>query len=70
MKSWVLTKVSLVTQRQKLVALGTRSLLEHSSALAGVIVSVCDFTLTVPLATQVYKWVLVNLKLRGSPVMD
>ena len=28
------------------------------------------FTLTVPLSTQVYKWVLVNLMLGGNPVMD
>ena len=28
------------------------------------------FTLTVPLSTQVYKWVPVNLMLRGNPVMD
>ena len=28
------------------------------------------FTLTVPLSTQVYKWVLANLMLGGNPVMD
>ena len=28
------------------------------------------FTLTVPLSTQVYKWVLVNLMLGDNPVMD
>ena len=28
------------------------------------------FTLTVPLATQVYKWVPANLVLGGNPVMD
>ena len=28
------------------------------------------FTLTVPLSTQVYKWVLANLMLEGNPVMD
>ena len=28
------------------------------------------FTLTVPLFTQVYKWVLVNLWLGGNPAMD
>ena len=28
------------------------------------------FTLTVPLSTQVYKWVPVNLMLGGNPVMD
>ena len=29
-----------------------------------------QFTLTVPLSTQVYKWVPVNLMLGGNPVMD
>ncbi len=29
-----------------------------------------DLTLTVPLSTQVYKWVLANLLLRGNPAMD
>ena len=42
-------------------------------ALAGDIV-LCSwerhFTLTVPLSTQVYKWVLANLMLGGNPVMD
>ena len=42
-------------------------------ALAGDIV-LCSwarhFTLTVPLFTQVYKWVLVNLMLGGNPAMD
>ena len=42
-------------------------------ALAGDIV-LCSwgrhFTLTVPLSTQVYKWVLVNLLLGGNPAMD
>ena len=42
-------------------------------ALAGDIV-LCSwarhFTLTVPLSTQVYKWVPVNLMLGGNPVMD
>ena len=28
------------------------------------------FTLTVPLSTQVYKWVPVNLMLEGNPAMD
>ena len=28
------------------------------------------FTLTVPLSTQVYKWVPANLMLGGNPVMD
>ena len=28
------------------------------------------FTLTVPLSTQVYEWVLVNLILGGNPMMD
>ena len=28
------------------------------------------FTLTVPLSTQVYKWVAVNLMLGGNPVID
>ena len=28
------------------------------------------FTLTVPLSTQVYKWVPANLMLRGNPAMD
>ena len=28
------------------------------------------FTLIVPLSTQVYKWVPVNLLLRGNPAMD
>ena len=28
------------------------------------------FTLTVPLSTQVYKWVPVNLMLGGNPAMD
>jgi len=27
-------------------------------------------TLTVPLSTQVYEWVLVNLMLGGKPVVD
>ena len=42
-------------------------------ALAGDIV-LCPwarhFTLTVPLSTQVYKWVPANLMLGGNPVMD
>ena len=42
-------------------------------ALAGDIV-LCSwarhFTLTVPLSTQVYKWVLINLMLGGNPAMD
>ena len=42
-------------------------------ALAGDIV-LCSwarhFTLTVPLSTQVYKWVPANLMLRGNPAMD
>ena len=42
-------------------------------ALAGDIV-LCSwarhFTLTVPLSTQVYKWVLANLMLGGNPAMD
>ena len=42
-------------------------------ALAGDIV-LCSwarhFTLTVPLSTQVYKWVPANLILGGNPVMD
>ena len=28
------------------------------------------FTLTVPLSTQMYKWVPTNLMLRGNPAMD
>ena len=28
------------------------------------------FTLTVPLSTQVYKWVPANLTLGGNPAMD
>ncbi len=28
------------------------------------------FTLTVPLSTQVYKWVLADLLLGGNPAMD
>ena len=36
-------------------------------ALAGDIV---HFALTVPLSTQVYKWVPANLMLGGNPVMD
>ena len=28
------------------------------------------FTLTVPLSTQVYKWVPANLMLGGNPAMD
>ena len=28
------------------------------------------FTLTVPLSTQVYKWVPANLLLGGNPAMD
>ena len=28
------------------------------------------FTLTVPLSTQVYKWVPANLMLEGNPPMD
>ena len=42
-------------------------------ALAGDIVF-CSwarhFTLTVPLSTQVYKWVPANLMLGGNPAMD
>ena len=42
-------------------------------ALAGDIV-LCTWarhsTLKVPLSTQVYKWVLVILMLRGNPAMD
>ena len=42
-------------------------------ALAGDIV-LCSwarhFTLTVPLSTQVYKWVLVNLMLGGNSAID
>ena len=42
-------------------------------ALAGDIV-LCSwarhFTLTVPLSTQVYKWVPVNLMLGGNPAMN
>ena len=42
-------------------------------ALAGDIV-LCSWTghltLTVPLSTQVYKWVPANLMLGGSPAMD
>ena len=42
-------------------------------ALAGDIV-LCSwarhFTLTVPLSTQVYKWVPANLMLGGYPAMD
>ena len=42
-------------------------------ALAGDIVLYSwarHFTLTVPLSTQVYKWVPANLMLGGNPVMD
>ena len=42
-------------------------------ALAGDIVlyfSANYFTLTVPLSTQVYEWVLVNLMLGDNPTMD
>ena len=53
-----------------------RSTLERAlrvRALAGDIV-LCSwarhFTLTVPLSTQVYKWVLANLMLGGNPAMD
>ena len=42
-------------------------------AMAGDIV-LCSwarhFTLTVPLSTQVYKWVPANLMLGGNPAMD
>ena len=42
-------------------------------ALAGDVV-LCswarNFTLTVPLSTQVYKWVPANLMLEGNPAMD
>ena len=42
-------------------------------ALAGDIV-LCPWarhlTLTVPLSTQVYKWVPANIMLGGNPVMD
>ena len=44
-----------------------------SLPLAGDIVLcswVRHFTLTVPLSTQVYKWVQANLMLGGNPVMD
>ena len=44
-----------------------------SRALAGDIV-LCSWarhlTLTVPLSTQVYKWVRANLMLGGNPVID
>ena len=40
-------------------------------ALAGVLCSWArHFTLTVPLSTQVYKWVPANLMLGGNPAMD
>ena len=42
-------------------------------ALAGDIVLYSwarHFTLTVPLSTQVYKWVPANLLLGGNPAMD
>ena len=42
-------------------------------ALAGDIVSYSyarHFTVTVPLSTQVYKWVLANVMLGVNPVMD
>ena len=29
-----------------------------------------QFTLTVPVSTQMYKWVAANLMLGGHPVMD
>ena len=32
--------------------------------------ALADFTLTVPLSTQVYKWVPANLMLEGNPAMD
>ena len=45
----------------------------QARALAGDIV-LCPwarhFTLTVPLSTQVYKWVPANLMLGGNPAMD
>ena len=53
-----------------------RSTLERMvrfQVLAGDIV-LCSwaghFTLTVPLSTQVYKWVPANLMLRGNPAID
>ena len=59
MASWV---VRLTLERAVLVRV-----------LAGDIV-LCSwarhFTLTVPLSTQVYKWVPVNLMLGGNPAMD
>ena len=41
-------------------------------AMAGDMRCVCShFTLTVPLSTQVYKWVVANLMLgAGNPTMD
>ena len=42
-------------------------------ALAGdIVLCSCSrhFTLTVPLSTQVYKWVPANLMLGGNPAMD
>ena len=52
----------------------TLKLLDHCIlALAGDIV-LCSWarhlTLTVPLFTQVYKWVPANLMLGGNPAMD
>ena len=56
-----------------------RSTLErvvHVRALAGdklctvVFLGKSHFTLTVPLSTQVYKWVPANLMLGANPVVD
>ena len=43
-----------------------------SRASPGIMLCSCvrHFTLTVPLSTQVYKWVPVNLMLGGNPAMD
>ena len=80
--TWTRTFVCLEKRKKKKEMGGTvaswlaRSTPERAlrvRALAGVIV-LCSwarhFTLTVPLSTQVYKWVPANLMLGGNPAMD
>ena len=73
--------INNMTQAKRFVGGAVASWLVRSSpdravrvrALAGDLV-LCswarNFTLTVPLSTQVYKWVPANLMLGGNPAMD
>ena len=71
-----LTVVTIVVRRGAVASWLVRSTLDRAvwvRALARVI-ALCSrvkhFTLTVPLSTQVYKWVLANLMLGRNPAMD